>query len=107
MEGYITRFKEKADKLPITECEGSNYVWSLCKTLLRVAATHLRKRFRYLSLLPWCLVKVDEQEGAKEALRQWALRPPEDHDPVTVDFLLSLRVTWRGSPMVGPRLKLY
>jgi len=53
----------------------------------KMCAALLRKRFRYLSIVPWNLVLVDTPEGALEILRQWRARPPEDHDHLTRRFM--------------------
>lgn len=100
----ITSLNAKADSITLAECGGSNYVWNLMnRSLMRVATAQLRTRFRYLSLLPWCFVHADCEDGAVEILRQWRLRPPEDHDPLTVALMTRFtsdveQVAARGAP---------
>lgn len=44
---------------------------------------YITKRFGYLDIVLWLFVEADDVDGAREILRQWRVRPPADHDPVT------------------------
>ena len=90
IETWINHLTDKANNLTEADCEGSNTAWRVTTHAMHTVATLLRKRFQYLSMVPWCVVQADSQPGAEEVIHQWRSRPPEDHDPVMVDIMSRL-----------------
>ena len=87
VEKLIANYKTWSKNLTPRDCEESRAMFRSVGTMQKMCAALLRKRFRYLSIVPWNLVLVDTPEGALEILRQWRARPPEDHDHLTRRFM--------------------
>ena len=82
----IEALRATATTLTPDMCEGSQSLCQILKGMCRKAADLLRRRFKYLSVVPWLLVTANTIEGAAECLAQILARPLEEHDGVTRDF---------------------
>ena len=106
LEIWLAEFKLWEEELKEHDCENSNTMWHQVRTMLGRCRSLLKKRFHYLTLLPWRLADAATKDGAIEILRQWRLRPPEDHDPFTVKVMSAIEpdivvVAEGGAPSVA------
>ena len=85
----VTRqFRDTANNLSLgDDCEGNaalhKWITDACRSLVDA----IRARTRYLRSLPWNLCIADSQYGAGKCLEQFALRPREGHEELTVSFI--------------------
>ena len=79
----IQKLRRLADNLTVEECEGDAYLVTEVVAALRVAASLLEMRFKYLNVVPWNFSNADTPEGAMRFLEGARSLPFEQQDPLT------------------------
>ena len=65
IQKQIAILKQSSKDLTPVLCEGSDSLRVLIKGMMAKCADQLRKRFRYLDVVPWALVNCHTIDGAK------------------------------------------
>jgi hypothetical protein len=72
-----------ADTLTVEDCEGDAYLVNVVVSALRVAASLLEMRFKYINVVPWNFCKADKTGGAARFLEGATSLPFEQQDELT------------------------
>ena len=76
-----------ANNLTEDDVEGDKALHTLIVAAMRLQASQLNIRFKYLKALPWAFCLADTTDGAKRCLDSFFAIPRERHDLVTLNLM--------------------
>jgi hypothetical protein len=83
VEREVRKLRDLADNLTVEDCEGNESLVNDVVAALRMAASLLEMRMKYLNVVPWNFSNADTPEGAARFLEGATSLPFEQQDVLT------------------------